>query len=86
MQFRTVTSLDGEQLDAVIVPVFKEGTAPATAPSEIKELAEWVADESGQRKVFTATTHLQRGGAGRLVVVAAGDRQGYDIRTVAVDR
>ena len=80
MQFRTVTSLDGEQLDAVIVPVFKEGDAPTTAPSEMKELAEWVASESGQRKIFTATTHLQREGAGRLVSVAAGDRAGYDIQ------
>ena len=80
MQFRTVTSLDGEQLDAVIVPVFKEGDAPAGAPSELKELAEWVADESGKRKIFTATTHLQRDGMGRLVVVAAGDREGYDIQ------
>ena len=80
MQFRTVTSLEGEQLDAVIVPVFKEGDAPQAAPSDIKEVAEWVAEESGQRKVFTATTHLQRDGAGRLVVVAAGDREGYDIQ------
>src|SRR5215210_7736945 len=80
LQFRTVNSLDGEQLDAVIVPVFKEGDAPAAAPSDTKELAEWVVRESGERKIFTATTHLQRDGAGHLVVVAAGDRNGYDIQ------
>ena len=80
MQFRTVNSLDNEQLDAVIVPVYKDGSAPDATPADIRDLAEWVAGESGQRKIFTATTHLQRDGGGRLVVVAAGDRDGYDIQ------
>lgn len=80
MQFRTVATLEGQQLDAVIVPVFKETDAPASTPSELKELAEWVAHESGERKIFTATTHLQRESGMRLVVVAAGKRDDYDVQ------
>ena len=80
MQFRTVSSLDGEQLDAVIVPVFKEGDAAVAAPAELRELAEWVAREGGSRKIFTATTHLDRENATRIVVVAAGSRDDYDVQ------
>ncbi len=88
MQFRTVSSLDGEQLDALIVPVFKDGSATALAPAESKDLAEWVAREGGPRKIFTASTHLQRDmdGAGpgkeatRLVVVASGSRDEFDVQ------
>ncbi len=60
MQFRTVATLDGEQLDAVIVPVFKEGDSATAAPDDLRERAEWVASESGPRKIFSATTHLER--------------------------
>ena len=87
MQFRTVSSLDGEQLDAVIVPVFKEGDATASTPAEMKDIAEWVARESGPRKLFTASTHLQRDidgdgpgdAATRLIVVAAGSRDDFNV-------
>ncbi len=82
MQFRTVSSLEGEQLDAVIVPVFKEGDAAASTPSDLKDLAEWVAKESGQAKLFSANTHLMRNGEGgmRLVVVSAGSRDEFDVQ------
>ena len=87
MQFRTVSSLDGEQLDAVIVPVFKEGDATASTPAEMKSLAEWVAREGGPRKLFTASTHLERDmdgegpgdAATRLIVVAAGSRDDFNV-------
>ena len=82
MQFRTLSSLDGEQLDAVIVPVFKEGDASASTPPDLKETAEWVARESGPGKLFAANTHLTRNGdAGlRLVVVAAGRKEDFDVQ------
>lgn len=80
MQFRTVATLDGEQLDAVIVPVFKEGDGATAAPDDLRERSEWVARESGPRKIFTATTHLERESATRLVVVAAGSRDDYDVQ------
>jgi len=87
LQFRTVSSLDGEQLDAVIVPVFKEGDATASTPAEMKSLAEWVAREGGPRKLFTASTHLERDmdgegpgdAATRLIVVAAGSRDDFNV-------
>jgi leucyl aminopeptidase len=83
LQFRTVASLEGEQLDALIVPVFKEGDAASAAPDDVRQQAEWVAHESGARKLLTPTTHLQAGAEGaptRLVVVAAGKRAEYDIQ------
>jgi leucyl aminopeptidase len=77
-----VSSLDGEQLDAVIVPVFKEGDAAASTPSDLKDLAEWVAKESGPAKLFSAITHLMRNDEGgmRLVVVSAGSRDEFDVQ------
>lgn len=83
MHFRTVASLEGEQLDALIVPVFEEGDAVSAAPAEIRRQAEWVARESGKCKLFSATTHLEQGGDGtptRLVIVAAGPREEFDIQ------
>ncbi|HYI21830.1 MAG TPA: leucyl aminopeptidase [Candidatus Limnocylindrales bacterium] len=83
MQFRTVSTLAGEQLDALIVPVFKEGNAASAAPDDVRQQAEWVARESGARKLFGSTTHLQEGSDGgptRLVVVAAGKRDEFDIQ------
>ncbi|HUR15918.1 MAG TPA: leucyl aminopeptidase [Candidatus Limnocylindrales bacterium] len=84
MQFRTISRLDGEQVDAVIVPVFKEGNAAASTPDDLKELAEWVAKETGGGKLFTATTHLDRGNGSqngrRVVVVAAGSHDDYDVQ------
>jgi leucyl aminopeptidase len=82
LQFRTVSSLDGEQLDAVIVPVFKEGDASASTPADLKQIAEWVARESGPAKLFTANTHLASNGDSglRLVVIAAGRKDEFDVQ------
>jgi leucyl aminopeptidase len=83
LQFRTIAVLDDEMLDAVIVPVFKEGNAAATAPEELGRLAEWVAKENGASSIFSTNTHLQRGGEEgtlRLVAVAAGSRDEYDVQ------
>ncbi len=83
MQFRTVGAPDGAPLDALIVPVFKEGDAADGTPAEARETAEWVAREQGPAKLFTASTHLRSGddgSASRLVVVAAGKRDEYDIQ------
>ncbi len=83
MHFRTVASLEGEQLDALIVPVFKEGDAASAAPAVIRRQAEWVARESGQRKLFSAMTQLEQGADGtptQLVIVAAGPRAEFDIQ------
>ncbi|MGI8929339.1 MAG: leucyl aminopeptidase family protein, partial [Candidatus Limnocylindrales bacterium] len=80
LQFRTVATLDGEQLDAVIVPVFKEGDAATAAPDDLREKAEWVARESVAGRIFSATTHLERESGTRLVVVSAGSRDDYDVQ------
>ena len=83
MQFRPVSSLEGEPLDALIVPVFNDADPANTTPADIRETVAWIADESGAPKLFTATTHLQQGRDGRptrVVVVAAGARDELDIQ------
>jgi leucyl aminopeptidase len=80
LRFNTLAQLDTVDLDALIVPVFKDGEAPTGLPADIRAEAEWVARESGPQKVFTALTHLRtQGDALRLVVVAAGTREEYDV-------
>ena len=59
MQFRTVAAPDGAQLDALIVPVFKEGGAASGTPAADRETAEWVAREQGSPKIFSTATHLR---------------------------
>jgi leucyl aminopeptidase len=80
LQFRTTAEPDFDALDALIVPVYKGDQAPAGLADELRQLAEWVARESGPQKVYTAITHLRESedGATRLVVVAAGRREEYD--------
>ena len=56
MQFRVVPSLEGEHLDALIVPVFKEGDAASSTPAEVRGTAEWVARENSEHKLFVAIT------------------------------
>ncbi|HEY7023576.1 MAG TPA: leucyl aminopeptidase [Candidatus Limnocylindrales bacterium] len=83
MQFQTVAAPDGVQLDALIVPVFKDGSAASGTPHADRETAEWVAREQGSPKIFSTSTHLRQrdgGGATRLVVVAAGKREEFDIQ------
>ena len=83
MQFRTVRAPDGAALDALIVPVFKEGDAADATPADARATAEWVAREQGPAKLFTASTHLRSeddGSASRLIVVAAGRRDDFDIQ------
>lgn len=81
MQFRVVPSLEGEQLDALIVPVFKEGDAASNTPADLRGTAEWVAKEHGETKLFTPITHLQSNGDGstRVIVVNAGKRADMDV-------
>jgi leucyl aminopeptidase len=76
-----VSNLEGEHLDAVIVPVFKEGDAAGNTPADIKATAEWVARENGDTKMFAPTTHLQSNGDGstRLIVVGSGKRADFDV-------
>ncbi|HEY7599598.1 MAG TPA: leucyl aminopeptidase [Candidatus Limnocylindrales bacterium] len=80
MHFRTVTSLDPGAIDALIVAVDRDGNALGGPPDAERQLAEWVARESGPAKLFTTRTHLRESGdaATRLVVVAAGRRAEYD--------
>jgi leucyl aminopeptidase len=83
LQFRVVSSLESEHLDALIVPVFKEGDAASNTPADVRGPAEWVARENSEHKLFTAITHLQQtdGGAStRLVVVGAGKRAELDLQ------
>ena len=81
MHFRVVSSLEGEQLDALIVPVFKEGDAAGNTPADIKATAEWVAREHGDTKMFAPITHLQSSGDGstRMIVVGSGKRADFDV-------
>jgi leucyl aminopeptidase len=84
LQFRTTAEPDSDALDALdalIVPIYKDGAAPPSVPAEARQLAEWLARESGPQKVFTPTTHLRQtsSGATRLVIVAAGQREEYDV-------
>ena len=81
MQFRVVSSLEGEQLDALIVPVLKEGDAASNTPADIKGTAEWVAREHGDTKMFAPITHLQSNGDGstRMIVVGSGKRADFDV-------
>jgi leucyl aminopeptidase len=83
MNFRSATDIDPaalDEIDALIVPVYADGAAPATLPGATRELAEWIAREMGPQRIFSATTHLRQGNgrALRLVVVAAGSGEEYD--------
>jgi leucyl aminopeptidase len=83
LQFRTVSSLDGERLDALIVPVFKEGDAAGNSPADVRATAEWVARENGAQTLFVPITHLQQpdqGNSTRLIVVGAGQRAEFDLQ------
>jgi leucyl aminopeptidase len=81
LQFRVVSSLEGEHLDALIVPVFKEGDAASNTPADMRATAEWVAKEHGDTKLFAPITHLQSNGDGstRLIVVGAGKHAELDV-------
>ena len=83
MQFRTVAAPDGAQLDALIVPVFKDGHAASGTPEADRDTAEWVAAQQGAQKLFAVATHLRQndgGQATRLITVAAGTREEFDIQ------
>ena len=83
MRFRPIATLDGADYDALIVPVFRDDGAPAGLPKAERELAEWVARENGEQKLYTTLSHLQRGTgdapATRLIVVAAGARDDFGV-------
>jgi leucyl aminopeptidase len=84
MKFLTSSDVDAgalDEFDALIVPVYKDGSAPASLPAETRRLAEWVARESGDPRLYVAATHLREAGdaALRLIVVAAGSRDEYDV-------
>ena len=84
MRFRSTDKLDPADYDALVMPVFRDGTAPGTLSATELELARWVTREQGEQKLYTATSHLQRGdpdgtGVTRLVVVAAGQREDFDV-------
>jgi leucyl aminopeptidase len=83
LQFRTLAALDGAQLDALIVPVFKDGGVASGAPQADRDTAEWVMREQGSAKLFSVATHLRPNDAGqvtRLIIVNAGRREDYDIQ------
>jgi leucyl aminopeptidase len=81
LQFRVVSSLEGEHLDALIVPVFKEGDAASNTPADVRDTAAWVAREHGDTKMFAPITHLQSSAESstRLIVVPAGQRADFDV-------
>jgi leucyl aminopeptidase len=83
VRFRSLATLEGAEYDALIVPVFRDDGAPAGLPKAERELAEWVARQNGEQKLYTTLSHLQRGDADgpatRLVVVAAGTRDEFDV-------
>jgi leucyl aminopeptidase len=84
VRFRATQQLDAADYDALIVPVFRDGSAPAALSAPQSELAQWVARQHGEQKVYSVLSHLQRGDgdAGRttrLIVVAAGSREEFDL-------
>jgi leucyl aminopeptidase len=80
LQFRTVATAADEQLDAVIVPVFKDADVANGAADQLRETAEWVARESGPAKLYSTATHLDRANGMRIVIVAAGSRDEFDVQ------
>ncbi|HUG56279.1 MAG TPA: leucyl aminopeptidase [Candidatus Limnocylindrales bacterium] len=74
MRFRAANASDIGTVDALVVPVFADGKAPASLPRGIRATVERIAAESGSRRLYAATTHFwgERGTPKRLVVVNAG--------------
>lgn len=75
MKFRAVRAGEIGAVDALVVPVFEDGRAPATLTRGVRTTIERVFKEGGSKKLYTAMTHIggERGQPGRLVMVAAGD-------------
>ncbi len=82
MQFRIVAVPEAAPLDALIVPVFMEGGAASGTPSADRDSAAWLLRAQASSKLFSTATHLrgEGGEATRLVVVAAGRREDYDVQ------
>ncbi|MBI2323475.1 MAG: leucyl aminopeptidase [Chloroflexi bacterium] len=76
MKFRAVRASDLGNVDALIVPVFESGEAPAVVSRPVRSAVERVRRETGRHKLYTATTHIggERGVPTCLVIVDAGDR------------
>lgn len=74
MKFRAVRATEIGAVDALIVPVFQDGAAPAGLSRSLRSLVEKIAKETGTSRLYVATGHIggERGIPGRLVVVNAG--------------
>lgn len=75
MKLRAVRPPEVGEIDALIVPVFEGGEAPALVSRPVRTAIDRVRRELGRHKLYTATTHVggERGLPARLVVVDAGD-------------
>ncbi|OGN81678.1 MAG: hypothetical protein A3H36_03145 [Chloroflexi bacterium RIFCSPLOWO2_02_FULL_71_16] len=81
MKFRAVRASEMGDVDAVVVPVFEDGRAPAALSRGLRSTIERVHKESGSKKLYTATTHVggERGLPTRIVMVAAGDPAEWNV-------
>ena len=81
MKLRAVRPSELGEVDALIVPVFEGGEAPALVSRPVRSAIDRVRREMGRHKLYTATTHVggERGLPARLVIVDAGDSREWSV-------
>jgi leucyl aminopeptidase len=75
VKFRSARPSEIGDVDALIVPIFEKGAAPAGLPRGLRAAIERVHKEAGGSRLYNPTTHIggERGIPTRLVIVNAGD-------------
>ena len=73
MKFRLMRPADAVATDALVVPLFSDGRAPAALPRAVRATIERVAAAAGTRRLYGVTTHYGTAPE-RLILVGAGKR------------
>jgi len=81
VKFRAARPSDVGDVDALILPIFEKGEAPALLPRGVRAAVERVRRELGKAKLYTAATHVggERGLPAWLVIVEAGDPKEWSV-------
>ena len=81
MKFRSARTSEPGDVDALIVPIFETGAAPAGLPRGLRATIERVHAEAGGNRLYAALTHVggERGIPRRLVLVNAGDPKEWSV-------